>query len=98
MKESEYRIPKLEEFVQGFEFEVRNDYKFVMLDLSEEKKPEILSESIIWNKWTVTWKETEWKTEERDGMKYHISPEVINFFEPFCVKSFLERGLIRVKV
>jgi len=79
----EYRTPKIEEFVQGFEFEVRNDIGFMILDLSGEKKPETISKSIIWVPNKVTWKATECKTEERDGIKYHISPGVINFFEPF---------------
>ena len=94
----EYRIPTIDEFIQGFEFEVRHDYKIQMLDLSGETKPETISESIVWAPSKVTWKATEWITEEKNGMKYHISPGVINFFEPFDVESFLEQGLIRVKL
>jgi len=95
----EYRTPLEEEFIQGFEFEVRNDYKFGFIDFSDEKKTmEVVSKSIIWTPCKVTWKKTEFTTVKKDGYTYHISPEVNNFFEPFDVKSYLEQGLIRVKI
>jgi len=77
-----YRIPKLEEFVQGFEFEVAHDFTYGFLDVSNDK-PSVLSHSRIWIPRKVTWK-TDKMSEIWDC--------------PFNVESFLEQELIRVKI
>ena len=98
---SDYRIPKLEEFVQGFEFEVAQDYKFGFMDFSDVIKPLELSDSNrIWITTKVWWKNNpKERIIEKDinGITWDISGGMVNFFKPFDEESFIKQGLVRVK-
>lgn len=77
-----YRTPTIEEFVQGFEFEVAQDISYGFLDMTDNKSSEI-SSSRSWIPTTVTWKEDEMS-------------EIWD--KPFDEQSYLDQGLIRVKI
>lgn len=97
-----YRIPKIEEFVQGFEFEVAHDYNWCILNLSNIKEPKVKGPmNRCWIPCKVWWMEPEDKliTEKmKDGSTLTVKRSFYNFFKPFNEKAYLEQGLIRVKI
>lgn len=97
--ENKYRTPKIEEFVQGFEFELRKDYKFIVLNF-ESNKSEATQEYSEWVPCKVWWKmdENARITDTYDGYSVTITGLTNNFFKPFDEESFLKQGLIRVKI
>lgn len=98
MIEEGYRIPTIDEFVQGFKFELRKDYSFGFITLG--KGYEKVKDYSIWTECEVWWKsEEKWITQSyEDGTKFTMSGSTNNFFKPFDEKSFLDQGLIRVKI
>ena len=95
-----YRIPKLEEFVQGFKFELAKDYSFLILDFTTTEKPEE-TKYREWVECEVWWKEDEDKLitqTYKNGDTFTFSGRTNNFFKPFNEESFLKQGLIRVKI
>lgn len=98
--EEGYRIPKEEEFVQGFEFERKDIYQPMMLNLINNTCENIGEPIITWTPMKVWWmhEPNEIITREIDGMKFIYNGFTANFFKPFDVKSFIEQGLIRVKI
>lgn len=97
--EEGYRIPDISEFKQGFEFELRHDYKFGLLDLATNELTNEVRSS-VWSDCKVWWmhEPNEMVTEEIDGYKISVTGATLNFGKPFDEKSFLEQGLIRVKI
>lgn len=100
--EKGYRIPKESEFVQGFEYEVKESYKFGILYFNSKGEKSNIQMSKepyeVWNKGIVSWKSTKPSSHtDKDGYTVHIMPEVNNFFVPFDVKAYLEQGLLRAK-
>lgn len=95
-----YRIPTEDEFVQGFEYEVRNEYSIVIMDLQKGEVSERSAPSYTWTKGKVFWKKEPKvitvKMENSATLTYDQSLD--NFFEPFNVASFLEQGLLRTKI
>lgn len=97
----EYRIPKEEEFVQDFEFEVASDHKYGFLDFSAESVGfEEIESYRVWSKSKVWWMNEPTKviTSKKGDIEISCLGSFINFFKPFNVKSFIEQGLIRVKI
>ncbi len=94
-----YRTPKLEEFVQDFEFEVARDYGFGIMDLSSNESPKF-EKHRIWSPMKVWWKHNpkERIKEEYNGIVWDISGGMINFFKPFDEQSFIDQRLVRVKI
>ena len=101
--EEGYRVPRLEEFVQGFEFEKANDYSFGILDMSEGGNFISSSEkSRIWSPMKVWWKHNPYERIieplDNEGNTIEYSGEFLNFFAPFNEQSFIEQELVRVKI
>ncbi len=103
MKE-EYRTPTIDEFVQGFKFELRKDYSFNFLNFTESQKTvyEKVSDYSIWIPCEVWWKAKEneiiTQTDKISGNTLTITGRANNFFKPFDEESFIKQGLIRVKI
>lgn len=96
---SDYRTPKLEEFVQDFEFEVARDYGFAIMDLSSNESPKFEKQR-LWSPMKVWWKNKpeERIREEYNGIVCDVSGSMINFFKPFDEQSFINQELVRVKI
>jgi hypothetical protein len=95
-----YRIPKLEEFVQGFEFEVKNSCRYAIIDLSTGESS-FGEPQHFWTEGKVWWmKESKWISvfDEDSGVTITYNQAGDNFFKPFDEKSFIEQGLVRVKI
>jgi len=99
---AEYRTPTADEFVQGFEFERANDYGYIIAYFSNPTtKVEDISTTRIWTKSKVWWEHPpkEKVTEVfPNGVSVTMEGSTINFFKPFDVQSFIDQGLIRVKI
>ena len=113
-KMKEYRIPKIEEFVQGFKYQIAQDIRMIIWSPSNgvtEESPE----KRIWHDREVYWmgepKElhtTKFKhfVETVYGIKEETSTLTVDgptydFFyrsAPYNIKSLLEQGLIRVEI
>ena len=98
----EYRIPTADEFVQGFKFQVKKAGSFGILDFSETPpKSEHFSDWEIWQDAVVTWKLPSGERVKftQDGIDYDMPSDFLNFInQPFDVQSFIDQGLIRVKI
>ena len=93
-----YRIPTEDEFVQGFEFEVKQSGSFGVLRLGDGKFSKI-KDWEVWNKAEVWWmKESKFVTVKKNGYTVMYNQSMDNFFKPYDVGSFLEQGLLRVKI
>lgn len=97
--EEQYRIPTIDEFIQGFKFEVRRDYRFGFLNL-EESTFDGGKEYSIWDLTEVWWgcNPDDVVTYNDADYKISLTGRTVNFFKPFDVESFLKQGLIRVKI
>lgn len=102
--EEGYRVPRLEEFVQGFEFEVAKDTRFFILDLSAGADNSAQFNQPFTRHWLsgkVWWKHPpENRIIERsiDGTTLNISGYMVNFFKPFDEAEYIRQGLVRVKI
>ena len=100
--EEGYRLPTIDEFIQGFEFEYSSEHRWGMIYFHEDGTSSMKQGEpyIIWHKAKVHWKQTDWVTEEySDGQTVTMSPETYNLLsEPFNIQSWLDQGLIRVKI
>ncbi len=95
--EEGYRVPKLEEFVQGFEFEVGNDYQWIYINSDKLPEPKYR----VWRPAKVWWKANpkEMITEKTEnGNIFIYSGYLNNFFKPFDEQSFIDQELVRVKI
>ena len=101
-----YRTPRLDEFIQGFEFEIAKDSKFCFINTTvspDENKAAIDKIPYIrhWFPMKVWWKhDPEERITEVDseGNIWNISGKSVNFFKPFDEQSFIDQKLVRVKV
>lgn len=96
--DKEYRIPKLEEFVQGFEFELASDCGFCFLEPGHRLTfPEMKR---FWNKSKVTWMlpPNEIITRKVGDKTWSAKGSTLNFFKPFNEQSLIDQGLVRVKI
>lgn len=97
-----YRIPSAEEFIQGFEFEVKKEYAFGFMFFHEDGTSTIHKGEpyFEWQPRKVNWKRTEWYSHtDSQGRTISMDADTHNFLaEPFDVISFLKQGLIRVKI
>ncbi len=103
--EQGYRVPKLEEFVQGFEFEVANIIGIMLLDFSGKQQDQIYPYKKIWSKSKVTWKgdSSEIITEKflddsGQECKLMYKGAFRNLFQPFDEQSYIDQELVRVKI
>lgn len=99
--EDGYRIPRLEEFIQGFEFEVAIDYKFGHIDFSTDPAIGDFTSYREWKPCKVWWKHdpNEFIAEtDGEGNKLTIIGSAINFFKPFDEEAYIEQELVRVKI
>lgn len=88
-----YRVPKLEEFIEGFEFEIRNDY---VIHINNKRHP-----YHTWTNGKVWWKKdpTKFYTDNLpNGGTLTQSGYFINWFKPFDEQSFIDQKLVRVKI
>lgn len=95
-----YRVPKLEEFIQGFEFEQKHTYSFGFIDFENNKFIKG-KEFISWLPNKVWWKypEDDMITTELDnGHTLTQMGRSINFFKPFNEQLFIDQKLVRVKI
>ena len=103
---SNYRIPDISEFKQGFEFEYldKRDYKFVIIDFSnnckiKEETPYHVEE---WLANKVTWKRDpkERFEFEEEGINWNVSGSYLNFFTQWDddkISKYIKNGRIRVR-
>lgn len=99
MKEN-YRTPKIEEFIQGFEFEIAQDYRFGIIDLSENNKETSFEYKRFWSPMRVYWKHSPSERvieKDEEGNTFDFSGEFVNFFKPFDEQSLIDQKLVRVK-
>lgn len=115
--EEGYRIPTIEEFVQGFEFEVAKDNKYVWMDTvddngkiikeTDEESRKRFKEKMDASPLIRTWRPSKvwWKrdpheiiTREVDGITYSYPGAINNIYKPFDEQSFIDQGLVRVKI
>ena len=95
----EYRIPKIEEFVQGFKYQVAHDQGMIIWDPAT--KSNVKSEmSRIWFDREVYWMcaPKEFHTEKYGENTVTIDSNTYDFFyrtEPYVIEDMLEQGLIR---
>ena len=90
--EAGYRIPKLEEFVQGFEFEVASEYSFGVMDMTNGGTCQMGAPFKIWNPGKVWWKE------DPNKRIIEFTGATMNFFKPFNEQMYIEQELVRVKI
>lgn len=97
-----YRIPALEEFVQGFEFEVVDWTQPTGMFIPQGKGEAIQTHSFPkqWKPMKVTWMHDPNADVVIQTGEYtiHAKGSFVNFSKPFDVESWLTQGLIRVKI
>lgn len=97
-----YRVPALEEFVQGFEFEYAYDSYLTVpvVDEAGNNTLKFTKNPRTWVKASVTWKHdpNTIVTSKVGEYTVHALGSVLNFFEPFNVESMLAQGFIRAKI
>lgn len=99
--EAGYRVPKIEEFVQGFEFEVAHEYSFGVMDMTNGGTCQMGLPFKIWEPCKVWWKEDPNKRivqELGSGSTIEFSGATMNFFKPFDEQMYIDQELVRVKI
>lgn len=102
--EEGYRIPAIDEFIQGFEFEVVDWTVPTGIFFFNPKMGHLehfkFQENKVWKPMQVTWmNDPNADVIEKIGdFTIHTKGSVLNFFQPFDVESYLKQGLIRVKI
>ena len=97
--EEGYRVPRLEEFVQGFEFEVKHTSRYAIIDLTTGESS--FGEPYhFWTEGKVWWmKESKMvTTESEEGFKVTYNQAMDNFFKPFDEQGYIDQELVRVKI
>lgn len=96
-----YRVPKLEEFVQGFKFQKKNSYRFMLIDFANDKTIKS-KEYHDWVDCEVWWKHPEdaWITSPIGNEGHTITQKgsSINWFKPFDEQSYINQKIVRVKI
>jgi len=98
--EEGYRIPTAEEFVQGFKFEQAHDTRMVIIDLSKPARKDDTPFTRHWTESEVWWdcKPDEFVEYNWYAGKIKLKGSTVNFFKPFDVESYINQGLVRVKI
>lgn len=95
-----YRVPTIDEFVQGFEFEIAKDLEFLILDFSDNTKSKSLGKFRIWEPAKVWWKgdlKNRIIFTDDEGFNWNLpSPNI--FCKPFDEQSMIDQKLVRVKI
>ena len=95
---NKYRIPLLNEFVQGFKYELKKTYSFGFIENGRYEK------SKEWNKWIegeVWWMHPDdaiITSQMPNGGTLTMIGRFVNFGKPFNIESYLKQGLLRVKI
>lgn len=111
MMELGYRIPIIDEFVQGFEFEYYDNtsYRMIMLDFSPGGKAKDLTprKEVGWIKRIVNWKHSPdkriietFKDDDGNNCTLEYSGFTANWFNEMChrdIQKLIDDGRIRVK-
>jgi len=102
--EAGYRKPKIEEFVQGFKFEVLITHSFGFIFLGEDRSKDLKETKTTWEKVEVWWKNEPdaliTQTTD-DGETITATGAFMNFFAPYSDKQLeklLEEDKVRVKI
>lgn len=95
--EEGYRLPRIEEFVDGFEYQVKKTYRWMTLGAEQEVIPVLET----WEKgtWRV-YDDNKFYTETMsNGGTLTMSGRFMNFTAaPFVPESFIEQGIIRISI
>ena len=95
-----YRVPTIDEFVQGFEFEVCKEMKLIHLGMTQ-KQINSIPYSKVWTPMKVNWKYDPKILITRtldNGMKVTTTGSFENFFKPFDEQLMIDQKLVRVKI
>lgn len=107
--EDKYYVPTIEEFKQGFKFEVKTtvkgekDFGWVLLDCANIRDNVvhwIENKEDVWEEREVTWDRKpsgEFKTLCLGDTTYHYKECLWDFQEPSYLKDYLKDGRIRAK-
>jgi len=92
----------MEDIKNGVEIEIAKDFSFGILDKDGFK---IIGTSRHWNPVTVWWVQdgttklvTEPLTDRGDVITYKVDDNYKKLLKPFDEKTFIEQGLIRIKL